>query len=168
MSASSTARAFDPSSSPSVAGLVSIAGRAGHAFSPHKMVHGFACHARGIDIQTRTSTEVRARLRAKPEHVIEVRAVDGHLTVECSCVARALDVATCLHEWAVLLEIDRTGGLEELRRAPGTLVVTPGPSKEADPPAKMKPKTKAKAKAKPKAKEKGQAKAKAQRKKRSS
>jgi hypothetical protein len=97
------------------------------------MVHGFSCHARGVEIRETGRERVRARVRSKRVHDIELRAENGRLVIACSCPARSLGVVGCQHAWAALLEIDRHGGLDALRMIPGPLeVVAAAPARERE------------------------------------
>jgi hypothetical protein len=89
------------------------------------MVQGFACHARGVEIQIASNTHVVARVRSKRTYDVDLRAVDGRLVVGCKCPARSYGLDVCKHAWAALLEVDRKGGLEALREKTGTLIVEP-------------------------------------------
>jgi uncharacterized Zn finger protein len=91
------------------------------------MVQGFACHARGVELCETTATHVRARVRSKRLHDVDLRATAGRLVIGCSCPARSFGLDVCKHAWAALLEIDRKGGLEDLRAGPGVLPVDPAP-----------------------------------------
>lgn len=110
---------------------LSIAGRAGHKFTPPTMVQGFVCHARGVEIQQSSRTRVVARVRSKRVYDVDLRAVDGRLVVGCKCPARSFGLDVCKHAWAALLEVDRKGGLEALREEVGTLTVEAAPSDDA-------------------------------------
>lgn len=111
----------------------SIAGRAGHRFEVHTMLQGFACHARGVEIVETGPAHVRARVRSKRTHEVELRADGGRLLVGCSCPARSMGIAACKHAWAALLEVDRQGGLEDLRGMRGVLPVEPAPEPTEEP-----------------------------------
>lgn len=111
---------------------ISVAGRAGHAFEPHAMLQGFACHARGVELTYSTSTHVRARVRSKRMHDVELRSDHGRLVIACSCPARSLGLEVCKHAWAALLEVDRQGGLDDLRWTRGALVVDAAPLEPKD------------------------------------
>jgi len=111
---------------------LSIAGRAGHKFTPPTMVQGFVCHARGVEIQQSSRTRVVARVRSKRVYDVDLRAVNGRLVVGCKCPARSFGLEVCKHAWAALLEIDRKGGLEALREDIGTLAVEAAPSSEGE------------------------------------
>lgn len=106
-----------------------IAGRAGHRFEVHTMLQGFACHARGVEILETGPAHVRARVRSKRTHEVDLRAAGGRLLIGCSCPARSMGVAACKHAWAALLEVDRQGGLEDLRGMRGVLHVEPAPER---------------------------------------
>jgi hypothetical protein len=126
------------------------------------MVQGFACHARGVELQQATAERVRARVRSKRLHEVDLRAERSQLSITCSCAATTLDPVPCKHAWAALLEVDRSGGLDELRRLTGALDVVPSVPELTEPPAapaeprtgkkKTLAKTRAKAEAKAKAK----------------
>lgn len=109
----------------SVTSTLSIAGRAGHASTPSAMLDGFACHARGVELASSEPLRVHARVRSKRVHDVHLRAEHGRLVVACTCPARSLGLVVCKHVWAALLEIDRHGGLSDLRRTRGPLVVEP-------------------------------------------
>jgi uncharacterized Zn finger protein len=115
------------SSASSLAG--SIAGRAGHGFEVHTMLRGFACHARGVEILETGPAHVRARVRSKRTYEVDLRAEGGRLLIGCTCPARSMEVAACKHAWAALLEVDRQGGLEDLRGVRGVLPVAPAPDR---------------------------------------
>jgi hypothetical protein len=121
------------SPSPPVSTLA-IAARAGHAFTPQAMLKGFACHAHGVDLAATSPARVHARVRSKRLHDVLLRAVDGRLTIACTCPARSLGVELCEHAWAALLEVDRTdGALADLRVTRGPLVVEAAPVVTAPP-----------------------------------
>ena len=107
---------------------LSIAGRAGHAFTPHAMMQGFACHARGVELPASGPSRVHARVRSKRVHDVHLRAERGKLLVACSCPARSFGLDVCKHVWAALLEVDRHDGLADLRGSRGALVVEPVPA----------------------------------------
>ncbi|MBX3199716.1 MAG: SWIM zinc finger family protein [Labilithrix sp.] len=132
-----------PSPLPSPPSTPSIAGRAGHAFAPHAMVQGFACHARGVELVASGTTRVHARVRSKRTHDVHLRAEGGRLLVACTCPARSFGLDVCKHAWAALLEVDRQETLTALRGARGPLAVEAAPhlpaaaatTREAPPPA---------------------------------
>jgi hypothetical protein len=107
--------------------VTDLAARAGHAFEPLVMVHGLGCHARGVEVVAATKTEVRARVRSKRTHDVFLRADAGRLLVACTCPAPDIGEKACKHAWATLLEIDRRGGLEDLRTSTTRLHVVPMP-----------------------------------------
>ncbi|MBX3264364.1 MAG: SWIM zinc finger family protein [Labilithrix sp.] len=109
----------------------SIARRAGHAFAPHAIVQGFACHARGVELTTSGSTRVHARVRSKRTHDVHLRAEGGRLVVACTCPSRSFGVDACKHAWAALLEVDRRDALADLRGTRGALVVEAAPEQPA-------------------------------------
>ena len=113
---------------PAPTSSLSIAGRAGHAFTPHAMIEGFACHARGVELAACGPSRVHARVRSKRVHDVHLRADRGKLAVACTCPARSLGLDVCKHVWAALLEVDRNDGLTDLRGSRGPLVVEPAPS----------------------------------------
>jgi hypothetical protein len=113
--------------------LPSLAGRAGHKFIAHVMVQGFACYARGVEIVVATRARVHARVRSKRTHDVELRADGKRLLVACTCPKQSFGLDVCKHAWAALLEIDRTGGLEDLRTDRGTVSVV-GVEREPDKP----------------------------------
>jgi hypothetical protein len=123
---------------------ISIAGRAGHAFPPAIMMQGFACHARGVELSDVSPLRVRARVRSKRLNDVELRVDGDRLVIACTCPARSLGLDVCEHAWAALLEIDRRGGLEELRERRGILHVQAAPFVGLEPTADKRP---AKAKA---------------------
>ena len=129
MVASSTS----PSSRPCSVAHSSLAGRAGHAFTPQAMLQGFACHARGVELTLSTS-RAHARIRSKRTHDVHLRADRGRLLVACSCPARSLGLEVCKHTWAALLEVDRQQGLTDLRRSRGLLSVEAVPMEDASNP----------------------------------
>ncbi len=100
------------------------------------MIKGFACHARGVEILQTGRAHVRARVRSKRTYEVDLRAEGGRLLIACSCPARSMGIAACKHAWAALLEVDRQGGLEDLRGTRGILRVEPAPEQapsEAEP-----------------------------------
>jgi hypothetical protein len=113
---------------PTPTSSLSIAGRAGHAFTPHAMMQGFACHARGVELPTSGPSRVHARVRSKRVHDVHLRAERGKLVVACSSPARSFGLEVCKHVWAALLEVDRHDGLADLRGSRGPLVVEPAPA----------------------------------------
>lgn len=124
-----------PTTSPSpLAAAASITDRAGHAFTARAMLDGFACHARGVELSSSSATRVQARVRSKRTHDVELRAEHGALLVGCSCPARSLGLEVCKHAWAVLLEVDRQGGLDALRGARDLLRVSASPLETRDEP----------------------------------
>jgi hypothetical protein len=130
---------------------ISLAQRVGHAFPPHTIVQGFACHAQGVDLDHVDRRSARARVRGDKSREIELRATDGQLVIGCTCPARSFGVDACVHAWAVLLEIDRTGGLEELRSERSPIAVVGGEPPSSEPVAKRQKKpTSVDAKSKPK------------------
>ncbi len=102
---------------------LAIAGRAGHAFTPHAMMQGFVCHARGVELAAAGPARVHARVRSKRVHDVLLRADHGRLTIACTCPARSLGLDFCKHAWAALLEVDRQDALGELRSSFGPLAV---------------------------------------------
>lgn len=112
-----------PSSSVPRLAVASLAGRAGHTFDPATMLQGFACHGRGVELCEATPKRVRARVRSKRVHDVELQARSGRLIVACSCPARSFGQTVCKHVWATLLEVDRKGGLEDLHAVRGMLHV---------------------------------------------
>ena len=101
----------------------SIAGRAGQAFPLHSMLQGFVCHTRGVELVTVSASVVKARVRSKRTHDVELRVDRGRLMIACSCPSRSFGLAGCKHAWAALLECDRQNGLADLRRISGNLKV---------------------------------------------
>lgn len=139
----------------------SISGRAGHAFTVHTMIEGFACHARGVELTKRESRHAEARVRGKRLHdvALDVQIDKGRLTVTCSCAAESMGIV-CKHAWAALLEVDREGGLEDVASIRGVLPVVamrkedranPTSTSKPTPPAREEAKAKAPETAKPKA-----------------
>jgi hypothetical protein len=116
-----------PCSSTLPPSIISISGRAGHAFEPHTMVQGYACHSRGVEIKRSTSARVEARVRSKRAYDVELVAESEpeRLVAACSCPARTMGMRVCKHVWAALLEVDRCGGLDDLRKKRGKLAVDP-------------------------------------------
>lgn len=112
---------------PAPLSTLSIAGRAGHAFTAHAMMEGFACHARGVEMPAAGPARVHARVRSKRVHDVHLRAEKGRLLVSCSCPARSFGLEVCKHVWAALLEVDRHDALGELRTTRGLLVVEASP-----------------------------------------
>lgn len=102
---------------------LSLAGRAGYRFTPPTVIDGFACHARGVEIISSSSSYVRARVRSKRAYEIALTAVEKKLLIDCQCPARSLGLDVCKHAWAALLEIDRRGGLEDLKDVGSALIV---------------------------------------------
>ncbi len=118
---------------PSPTSALSIAGRAGHAFTPQAMLQGFVCHARGVELAASGPSRVHARVRSKRVHDVHLRAEKGKLLVACSCPARSFGIDVCKHAWAALLEVDRQDALADLRKSRGPLVVEPSPPPPAAP-----------------------------------
>jgi len=114
-----------PSLSPALPSptAISVAGRAGPAFTTHAMMQGFACHSRGVELLVSAAARVHARVRSKRIHDVWLRAERGRLIIACSCPARSLGLDVCKHAWAALLEVDRQVALSDLRAARGALVV---------------------------------------------
>ena len=121
------ASSSSPSPSPCPPSALSIAGRAGHAFTPHAMMQGFTCHARGVELAASTPGRAHARVRSKRLHDVLLRVEDGRLVVACTCPARSFGLDVCKHAWAALLEVDRQDGLSDLRKTRGPLVVVAAP-----------------------------------------
>ena len=119
---------------PAPLSTLSIAGRAGHAFTPHAMMEGFACHARGVELPAAGPARVHARVRSKRVHDVHLHAEKGRLLVSCTCPARSFGLDVCKHVWAALLEVDRHDALGDLRTARGLLVVEASPLPPAGPP----------------------------------
>jgi hypothetical protein len=118
--------------------MLSIAGRAGHAFIAPAMMEGFVCHARGVELVSCGATRVHARVRSKRTHDVLLKAEQGRLSIACTCPARTYGLDFCKHAWAALLEVDRQEGLSDLRRTRGPLAVDaapPAPSGVGAPPA---------------------------------
>ncbi len=115
------------SPSPCPPSALSIAGRAGHAFTPHAMMQGFTCHARGVELAASDPGRAHARVRSKRLHDVLLRVEDGRLVVACTCPARSFGLDVCKHAWAALLEVDRQDGLSALRKTRGPLVVVAAP-----------------------------------------
>lgn len=115
------------SPSPCPPSALSIAGRAGHAFTPHAMMQGFTCHARGVELAASAPARAHARVRSKRLHDVLLRVEDGRLVVACTCPARSFGLDVCKHAWAALLEVDRQDGLSALRKTRGPLVVVAAP-----------------------------------------
>jgi hypothetical protein len=109
---------------------MSLAGRAGYKFEPPTMLQGFACHGRGVELCEATPKHVRARVRSKRVHDVDLHARGGRLVVGCSCPARSFGQTVCKHVWAALLEVDRQGGLEDLHAVKGMLPVDAAPSQD--------------------------------------
>lgn len=107
--------------------ILSIAGRAGHAFTPPAMMQGFACHARGVELVSCGAARVHARVRSKRVHDVLLRVEQGRLSIACTCPARTYGLDFCKHSWAALLEVDRRDGLSDLRRTRGPLAVHAAP-----------------------------------------
>lgn len=107
--------------------MLAIAGRAGHAFTPHAMMQGFVCHARGVELTASGAARVHARVRSKRVHDVLLRAERGRLSIACTCPARTYGLDFCKHAWAALLEIDRQDALGDLRTTRGPLVVEVAP-----------------------------------------
>lgn len=104
---------------------VSLTGRAGHAFAVNTMLQGYGCHTRGVEVTQSSAAHAKARVKSKRTHDVDLRAKDGALLVHCSCPARSMGVDFCRHAWATLLEIDRLGGLEDLRTSTQLLKLVP-------------------------------------------
>ena len=118
---------------PAPTSALSIAGRAGHAFTPQAMLQGFVCHARGVELTASGPARVHARVRSKRMHDVHLRAEQGRLLVACSCPARSFGLDVCKHAWAALLEVDRQDALADLRKSRGPLVVEPAPPPPSPP-----------------------------------
>ena len=119
--------ASSSSPSPCPPSALSIAGRAGRAFTPHAMMQGFTCHARGVELAASTPGRPHARVRSKRLHDVLLRVDDGRLGGPCTCPARSFGLDVCKHAWAALLEVDRQDGLSDLRKTRGPLVVVAAP-----------------------------------------
>lgn len=65
------------------------------------------------DVKGKRVQHVRLRVHA-----------DGRLASGCTCAAKLLGPAACRHVWATLLEIDRQGALDGLRRTQRALALT--------------------------------------------
>ena len=103
--------------------LLSIAGRVGHAFEVQTMIAGFACHARGVELESADAKTARAIVKSKRAHTVDFRVAGGRLLVKCSCPAESMGVLPCKHTWAALLEIDKHGALGDLRTKRGPVVL---------------------------------------------
>jgi hypothetical protein len=121
---------------PSPTSALSIAGRAGHAFTPQAMLQGFVCQTRGVELVASGPSRVHARVRSKRVHDVHLRAEHGKLLVACSCPARSFGIDVCKHAWAALLEVDRQDALADLRKSRGPLIVEPSPPPPAAPVAR--------------------------------
>lgn len=104
------------------------------------MIAGFACHARGVEIEAADAKSARAVVKSKRVHTVDLRAKDGTLAAQCSCPADEMGTFPCKHVWAALLEIDKLGGLADLRAKRGPLTVI---RKPASRPKARKPKRRA-------------------------
>ena len=104
---------------------ISLAGRVGYLFDPPTILQGFVCHTKGVALTSRSNVRIEARVKGKRTHALALTSKNGALEVECSCPARSYGQSYCKHLWAALLEIDRHGGLDDLRttRAPLEVVV---------------------------------------------
>lgn len=134
--------------------LLSLAGRVGHAFEVQTMIAGFGCHARGVELAAFDARSAQAIVKSKRSHTVDFRVAHGKLLVKCSCPAESMGVHPCKHTWAALLEIDKQGGLADLRTKRGSLVI----EREVDasaveaPRSERRPKASDKAAVKPNAK----------------
>lgn len=99
------------------------------------MIAGFTCHGRGVELTVSDRRSARALVKSKRAHTVELRVDHGKLLVRCTCPAESMGVQACKHVWAALLEVDRQGGLADLRtrRSPVALELEP---RSAPPPAK--------------------------------
>jgi hypothetical protein len=127
--------------------LLSIAGRVGHAFEVQTMIAGFACHARGGELSAFDGKSAHAIVKSKRAHTVDFRISNGKLLVKCTCPAESMGVHPCKHTWAALLEIDKQGGLAELRTKRGALVLERIVEAVETKPAQAKKKSAAKKKA---------------------
>lgn len=107
---------------------LSVASRAGHAFTPQAMLQGFLCHARGVELCASGPACVHARVGSKRVYDVHLRAENGRLVIACTCCSHSSGIEVCKHAWASLLEVDRQDALGDLRNARGALVVEPVPS----------------------------------------
>jgi hypothetical protein len=127
--------------------LLSIAGRVGHAFEVQTMIAGFACHARGVELSAFDGKSAHAIVKSKRAHTVDFRISNGKLLVKCSCPAESMGVHPCKHTWAALLEIDKQGGLADLRTKRGALVLEREAPEEPKPVKKKAAAKKTKARA---------------------
>lgn len=102
---------------------VSVAGRAGHAFTPQAMLKGFECHKRGVELEDPKKDRVLAHVKAPKAYDVDLRIANGRLLIQCTCPSEAMTPAPCKHAWAALLEVDRQGAFDELRERRGHLKV---------------------------------------------
>lgn len=133
---------------------VSVAGRAGHAFTPNAMLKGFECHKRGVELDDPKKDRVRAHVRSQKPYDVDLRITNNNrLVIQCTCPAESMTPDPCKHAWAALLEIDRQGAFAELREKRGplkveTLAATPPEPPRAPSVASAKKKVAAKKKVK--------------------
>lgn len=111
------------------------------------MIAGFACHARGVELSAFDGKSAHAIVKSKRAHTVDFRISSGKLLVRCSCPAESMGVHPCKHTWAALLEIDKQGGLADLRTRRGALVLEREPPEEPKPIKKKAPAKKTKARA---------------------
>lgn len=102
------------------------------------MLAGFTCHARGVALESSDAKGARAIVKSKRAHTVDLRVANGKLLVKCSCPAESMGVHPCQHAWAALLEIDKQGGLAELRTKRGPMALE-CVSDEAAPKPERKP-----------------------------
>lgn len=112
------------------------------------MIAGFGCHARGVELAAFDAKSARAIVKSKRTHTVDFRIANGKLLVKCSCPAESMGVHPCKHTWAALLEIDKQGGLADLRTKRGPLVLERVVETEEPPKSERKPKKKVAAAAK--------------------
>lgn len=104
---------------------ISLAGRVGHLFDPQTILQGFVCHTKGVELTSHGKARIDARVKGKRTHAVALASLDGALSVACSCPAKSYGQSYCKHLWAALLEVDRHGGLDELRTTRAPLDVIP-------------------------------------------
>ena len=114
---------------------ISLAGRVGHLFDPQTILQGFVCHTKGVELTSRGNARIDARVKGKRTHAVALASLDGALSVACSCPAKSYGQSYCKHLWAALLEVDRHGGLDDLRTTRAPLDVIASVASEASDPA---------------------------------
>ena len=113
--------AFAPPSHPRFA----LADRVARAFPPLAVVRGFRYfYRKRVDLVIVSDGAIDADVKGKRVLKVRLRSAEGRLAAACTCRAKVLGPAACRHVWATLLEIDRRGLLESLRRTQRTLALS--------------------------------------------